>query len=78
MIVQQVLQQLTGRPDLFGARKRGLIIQVTDRLAIRDVRSGAPRPFAPSYADLVSDDWAVMTTEQLRQAFPEMFTEQAV
>jgi hypothetical protein len=70
MTIQQALGQVAGRSDLFLVRPKGVILFVTDRFAIRDVRNGHERNYSAIYSDLVTDDWEVLTVEQLRKRFP--------
>jgi len=68
MTIQQALQALDGRPDLFAVRPTGKIISVTNRQRIIQ-HGNAPRPyhFNPMRSDIMTDDWQVKTLDQLQK-----------
>ena len=67
MTIQQALGAVAGRPDLYLVRPTGEILNVTKAFGVRDMRSGRPRSWFPSYGALVTDDWKVVTLEQLQK-----------
>jgi len=68
MTIQQALQALDGRPDLFAVRPSGKIISCTNRSRLLQ-HGNAPRPyhFTPMRSDIMTDDWQVKTLQQLQK-----------
>ena len=69
MRIDQALGAVAGRADLFLVRPKGVVLYVTDRFAIRDIRNGKERNYSAIYSDLVTDDWEVMDRAALRKRF---------
>jgi hypothetical protein len=67
MTLSQALGQVAGRADLFLVRSTGKVLRVTDRFSIEDWKTGKAHNFVPTYSDLVTDEWQVVTPDQLRK-----------
>jgi hypothetical protein len=67
MFLNEALLAITGRPDLFAWRPTGELLRMNNRLSIKDLRSGTPRPFQIKLSDVLSDAWITGDLEKLQK-----------
>jgi hypothetical protein len=59
-----MVRALIGAPHLLALRPRGPVIRMTDRQALRDLRSGREHQYVGKLSDYLAIDWTVMTGAQ--------------
>jgi hypothetical protein len=75
-----MVRSLIGAPHLLALRPRGPVIRMTDRQALRDLRSGREHQYVGKLSDYLAIDWTVMTGQQfaelLQAAQPQLKPEE--
>jgi hypothetical protein len=65
--LKQALERIAGRPDLWIWRPTGMILRLTNRLAMLEYSNGKPKQPSIKLADILTDDWLVGDFEALQK-----------
>jgi hypothetical protein len=66
MNLQLALLGICGRTDKFAVRPEGEVLCLTRNLSIRNLESGVPQKWIPTYGALVADNWDIFDVPKLQ------------